>query len=221
MDKCPGKFFTRRGFLKTSALTAAALSMGGVTGVFLPLSSAAKGEEGQLGFLHNQDTCIGCNQCVTACQKINSLPKEIKWRRLIGKKGETRPYLLSISCNHCADCACIKVCPTNAYEKRAKDGVVIHHPEKCVGCKYCLFACPYHAPQFEEKTGTVGKCNFCYQRLDAGKDPACVKACPEAALQYGLVAKLTKTERATFQPDGLPDPNTTKSSLVVVPPKKK
>jgi molybdopterin-containing oxidoreductase family iron-sulfur binding subunit len=114
---------------------------------------------------------------------------------------------LPVLCNHCVEPACVDVCPTGASYKR-EDGVVLVDPEKCIGCRYCMVACPYNARYFstgnghsyfpemeltpyeevrkdEHVVGTVGKCNFCVDRIAEGKEPACVQACPCVARIFG------------------------------------
>ena len=91
-------------------------------------------------------------------------------------------YFLSVACHHCERPACLAACPSGAYEKRA-DGIVVHHEEKCIGCRYCEMACPFGAPRYSEEKGVMTKCHLCHHRLDGGERPACVAACPTEALQ--------------------------------------
>ncbi|MHB8074666.1 4Fe-4S dicluster domain-containing protein [Desulfosporosinus fructosivorans] len=162
---------------------------------------------------------MGCRSCEKACQEANQQAKEIehvKWRRVLSEDGNKGKVFLSISCNHCAEPACVKVCPVKAYTKRA-DGIVVHNPEKCVGCKYCLYACPYHAPQFSEDTQRISKCHFCYKRQDQGQQPACVAACPTKALGCGKLSELKKTQGGVAELNGLPSAEITKPSWVIIP----
>ena len=91
-------------------------------------------------------------------------------------------YNLSIACNHCVHPKCAGVCPVDAYEVRP-DGVVLIDPQKCIGCGYCAWACPYDAPQMDRSVGSMTKCNLCCDNLDAGLPPACVAACPLRCLE--------------------------------------
>ena len=214
---------TRRSVLKIGALTAAAVAVGVPLGSLKAESvKAAASEQGkpvQLGFLHDQSKCIGCKMCAKTCKSTNKWEKGHEWRQVYEKEVNGEPVYLSMSCNHCADPACAKVCPVGAYTKREKDGIVVHDPKKCVGCAYCTYACPYHAPQFvKEGTGAVNKCHFCYARQDNGEKPACVDACPVEALQYGDINEL-KNAKGAIAPTigGLPSPSITKPSFVIIP----
>ena len=138
--------------------------------------------------------CIGCYECVLACKAEHFLPPDIYWNRLlIGEKGkypQVTKLIYSIRCNHCADPACVKVCPTGATQQR-EDGIVWVDEDKCVGCRYCMIACPYQARTFYEdgdaeyfpgqgltehekigkilyphEAGVVQKCVFCKERID-------------------------------------------------------
>jgi len=96
-----------------------------------------------------------------------------------------------MSCMHCANPACEKVCPTGAIRKRAEDGVVLVDQSRCIGCRYCASACPFGAPQFEPG-GTMIKCDMCPDRLAEGKQPACAATCPTGALHFGTLDELAE-----------------------------
>lgn len=216
MDKSEKFMISRRNALKSGALFAGALAVGSV----LPSKIAQAIPDDpdyseQLGFIHDQTKCIGCRKCSTACKKTNQWEDGAKWRRVVSS-GRPEVYL-SMSCNHCDKPICAMVCPVKAYEKRDKDGIVIHDKEKCVGCKYCLYACPYHAPQYSEETGRITKCHFCYERQKKGLKPACVEACPTGALNFGKIADLRKTQGGVAQLEGMPNPDWTQPSLVIIP----
>lgn len=184
----------------------------------------------QLGFHVDQAYCTGCKACQIACKDKNDLPVGISWRRVVEytgggwttdpKAGTFTPnvftYYTSVSCNHCEDPICVKVCPTTAMSK-GEDGIVSVDPEKCVGCRYCEWACPYSAPQYDADAGVMSKCDFCADYLAEGKDPACVAACPSRALTFGEIDELRAThgDRADVAP--LPDPSVTRPSLVITP----
>ena len=212
---------TRRTALKLGALTMAAVAVGVPMGsskkASVKAAGAESGESKQLGFLYDQTKCINCKMCAKACKETNNWEPGAEWRKVYVAEG--KKVYLSMSCNHCADPACLKVCPVRAYTKREKDGIVQHDTKKCVGCAYCLYACPYHAPQFVKSgTGAVTKCGFCAEIQDQRGKPACVSKCPVGALTYGDVTELRNTPGAV-EPEicGLPPVSITHPSLVIIP----
>ncbi len=183
----------------------------------------------QYGFYFNSSVCTGCKACQIACKDKWDLPVGTTWRRVAEYTGgEWTPsadnsytqnvftYYTSVACNHCENPACVEVCPTQAMQKR-EDGIVLIDQSQCIGCRYCEWACPYGAPQFDAQKGVMSKCNFCYDALDAGGKPSCVTACPSRALDFGELEELrTKYgNEAAFAP--LPDASITSPSLVITP----
>lgn len=134
--------------------------------------------------------CIGCQACTVACKFQNNVP-EGQYRTItpaIGPIG-TYPNLKMTfekeACQMCSNTPCVKVCPTKASYVN-EDGVVLIDANKCVGCKYCMTACPYHARFINEETGAADKCTFCYEdRVSKGNKPACVTTCVGGALSFG------------------------------------
>ncbi len=141
------------------------------------------------GFVLDLHRCVGCNACVLACRIENGRVRDAAWRRVLPLNLARRPggptYSLSVACHHCDAPACLTGCPANAYEQRA-DGIVIHHEDRCIGCRYCEMTCPFGTPQYDAERGVMSKCHFCAPRVDAGREPACVAACPTGALTRGL-----------------------------------
>lgn len=139
------------------------------------------------GFVFDLDRCAGCQACVIACTIENRAEQGINWRQVYTFNARNHPDLplfhLSLACHHCAEPACLEACPTLAYSVDPRTGAVILDPGKCMGCKYCTWACPYDAPRYNAAKGTTEKCHFCYWRLQEGLRPACVSACPLGALQ--------------------------------------
>lgn len=182
----------------------------------------------QLGFHIDQTYCTGCRACQVACKDKNDLPVGVTWRRVVEYTGgswrtdqdtftpNVFSYYTSVACNHCTDPICVEVCPTKAMHKGA-DGIVSVDADLCVGCRYCEWACPYSAPQFDADAGVMTKCNFCADLLEQGQDPACVAACPSRVLHYGEIDDLRARygDRADVEP--LPDPSITHPNLVVTP----
>ncbi len=164
-----------------------------------------------------------CNLCMDTCHKIHNVPKfdnpkdEVKW---IWKeefehafpsynhhpvKEDILHNPVTVLCNHCENPPCVKVCPTKATWKRKKDGIVMMDMHRCIGCRYCVAACPYGSRSFNWRDprpgikeidkgyptrtkGVVEKCNFCAERLARGQIPACVEVCPEKAMMFGNMA---------------------------------
>jgi Fe-S-cluster-containing dehydrogenase component len=139
-----------------------------------------------VGFVVDLNRCVGCGACVLACRLENGWGPETPWRRVLPlnlrRHGGGPTYFLSLACHHCEEPACLKACPSAAYEQRA-DGIVVHHETRCLGCRYCEMACPFGAPRFDPARGIVTKCHFCRQRVEQGALPACVAACPTEALR--------------------------------------
>jgi tetrathionate reductase subunit B len=164
------------------------------------------------GFGVSVDKCIGCARCVAACKTENDVPREPffyrTWveRYIIPRKGETevtnihmglppeaqapssksilRSFFVPKLCNQCENPACVQVCPVGATFK-TDDGVILVNDRTCIGCRYCIQACPYGARYLHPKTNTADKCTFCYHRLQKGLLPACVEVCPTQARVIG------------------------------------
>jgi DMSO reductase iron-sulfur subunit len=146
-------------------------------------------------FTFDASACSGCKACQEACKDKNNLPVGVMWRRVIEVSGggwvaqngtwenSVFAYNLSIACNHCVHPKCAGVCPTDAYVHRA-DGIIYIDPDKCMGCGYCSWACPYNAPRYNPDLGQMSKCNFCFDNIDAGLPPSCVAACPMRVLNF-------------------------------------
>lgn len=142
----------------------------------------------QKGFVFDINKCTGCEACRVACSIENRLDPGVAWRRVYTFNPQRFPgvpnFHHSLACNHCADPPCLKYCPALAYGKDPDTGAVTVDPDKCIGCKYCSWACPYDAPRFSPSTGIVEKCTFCIHRLESGLEPACVSLCPTGALGF-------------------------------------
>jgi Fe-S-cluster-containing dehydrogenase component len=163
------------------------------------------------GMVIDLQKCVGCNACSIACRQEHGTPSGILWSRVLiketGKLPTTRFEFQPLLCMHCDNPPCETVCPTGATQK-LENGIVVVDQDKCIGCRYCMTACPYSARYFnytqpnsyfpgqdqtayeaakfsEHTAGTVEKCNFCVDRVEAGLDPACVMACPAKARYFG------------------------------------
>jgi DMSO reductase iron-sulfur subunit len=146
------------------------------------------------GFRLDTNLCTGCGACAVACAIENELPWGTSWRWIETFNPRHVPglpsYHLSLACNHCADAPCMRHCPALAYAKDDVTGAVLLDPDKCIGCRYCTWACPYDAPSFDSRTGVVSKCTFCHTRQLEGLAPACVQQCPTGALTFGELETL-------------------------------
>lgn len=151
--------------------------------------------------------CIGCKACQIACKVWNKLPAEetriiteneyvnppsfsadtwcyVKFSEVKGKEGIIKWRMASLRCMHCLEPTCVSVCPTKAL-KKLPEGPVVYDPSRCIGCKYCVEACPWNVPHFDEEKKVISKCVFCVDRIKAGMVPACVANCQTGALQFG------------------------------------
>ncbi len=134
--------------------------------------------------------CIGCQACTVACKFENRVP-EGQYRTKAPAIGPTGTYpkvkmwFEKEACQMCKDAPCVGVCPTKASHVN-QDGVILVDVNKCVGCKYCITACPYDARFINRETGAADKCTFCYEtRVSKGQKPACVSTCVGGALAFG------------------------------------
>lgn len=143
--------------------------------------------EKKLGMLIDLSLCIGCNACAVACKQENGVPENRfntwieSWDVAVG--GLIKRANLPKLCNHCEDAPCVKVCPTGA-TRRTEEGVVVVDEDKCIGCKYCMAACPFQV-RWQADSGEVHKCSFCYHRTSKGMLPACVATCVTRARIFG------------------------------------
>lgn len=143
------------------------------------------------GMVHDESLCIGCTACTDACRTVNKVPEgvsrlEIVRSKAIGDYPDAKYGFTRVSCQQCENPPCVYVCPTNAAFKDLKTGIIDVNSDKCVGCGYCLAACPYQIRFFHPETKSADKCDFCRStNLAEGKQPACVESCPTKALTFG------------------------------------
>jgi Fe-S-cluster-containing dehydrogenase component len=208
---------SRRLFLRMAGSAAVATAAGAAFGC-----TAAGAGRRRLAIAIDVRRCLdlnGCRACIDACDRAHNIPAipdrahEVKWiwkepfdRALAVEDAETTAAVLRrrdvlVFCNHCDNPPCVRVCPTQATWKR-DDGIVAIDEHRCIGCRYCVAACPYGSRSFNwvdprpfvqhptsdyptRTRGVVEKCNLCEERLAVGRLPACVEACPGRAMVFG------------------------------------
>ena len=182
-------------------------------------------EDGQQYRFHfDMSKCVGCKCCEVACAEQNNNPAHVSWRRVGEVEGGVYPHTqrlhLSMGCNHCLDPSCMTGCPTRAYTKDTRTGIVLHDADACIGCEYCIWNCPYSVPAFNDERGVVGKCDMCHGRLAEGDAPACVDACPSEALAIEIVEvdQWRRKYRDEANAPGLPSADDTISTTRVTLP---
>lgn len=182
---------TRRSFLQGAAAAGAGLALGQAPGLLRSRVARAAGSTPAV--LYDLTQCAGCHFCEVACQVNKGLPPETSLISFRSAQPENFPSgafaLRRHQCMHCLDPACASVCPVAAMYK-TPEGPVIYRDERCLGCRYCMTACPYGVPQFDWDSGLldkalIRKCDFCYDRQKEGKKPACIEACPTGAVVFG------------------------------------
>jgi formate dehydrogenase iron-sulfur subunit len=180
--------------------------------------------------------CIGCKACQVACMEWNDLRDEIgtnvgvydnppdlsaqswtlmRFTEYENPKGDLEWLIRKDGCMHCADPGCLKACPAPGAIVQYANGIVDFHQENCIGCGYCITACPFDVPRISKRDGKAYKCSLCSDRVAVGLEPACIKACPTGALVFGTKEdmKLHSAERVKdlqsrgFDKAGLYDPS--------------
>ena len=209
----------RRFFLKTCA----ALGAAGAAQA-LPASTGAEASSSSThdgwGVLVDTTQCLGCRSCEVACAAENGNPEPTQLGEesvfaahrttapyqftVVNKaKGEGEPRFAKSQCMHCSVPACASACPVKALDKTV-EGPVVYHKDRCIGCRYCMIACPFDVPkyQYDQAVPYVRKCSLCPTRLAEGKPPACVENCPGGALLFGKRSELLlEARKRVYAPD--------------------
>ena len=195
----------RRGFLKAAAAGVCSAVLGTVTA---RAANEDPTHEDSIGMLYDATKCVGCNACTNACRQWNGtqpetstigiydMPTELSadtWTliQLYDDEYSDTYSFVKRQCMHCLDPACVSGCPVKALQKTAS-GPVTYDAARCIGCRYCMYTCPFHVPRFEwdEVIPVVTKCTLCADRLADGKGTACAEICPTGALIWGRRADL-------------------------------
>lgn len=180
----------------------------------------------QFGWFVDLRRCVGCHACSIACKaEQNTAPVlspltvrhgravGVNYRQVVTVDQGTYPAVtrtfVTMACNHCESPACLLSCPVAAISKDTVTGLVQIDQSACIGCRYCQWACPYGAPQFNEETRKVEKCTGCVHRVSAGLEPACVTSCPSRALTFTTDWAPTPS----VPPDGFADASLTNPSI--------
>lgn len=198
---------SRRDFLKTLGIAGA--SIAGMTPRNAKASPKNVLSDDRMGALVDTTVCIGCRKCEWACKKVHSIPtpsiEEYEDKSVFenmrrpntgaltvinaydNPKNPDKPINVKVNCMHCDHPACVSACIVGAFSKQ-ENGSVIWDGSKCIGCRYCMVACPFQIPAFEYDTAfqpDILKCDFCYNKIKEGQIPACVEICPVEAITYG------------------------------------
>lgn len=205
----------RRDFLKIAAAAGCAGLIGDAREV---LAKELTGWPNAMGMLTDTTLCIGCRKCEAACNEVNNLlPPSTSFedKRVFNSKRRTSAYAYTvvnrfpdpikkgewiyskIQCNHCQEPACASACLVGAF-KKTPEGAVKYNKDVCIGCRYCMVACPFNIPAYEYYnafTPEVRKCTLCLPRLQNGEVPACASICPREAITFGKRSQLIRIAR--------------------------
>ena len=211
---------SRRGFIQTASAAVGALAIGKPAKAD---SAPAGTADGQHSVLVDTVVCIGCRKCEWACNNQHKLSTRslasyedksvfAKMRRpdhdaytvvneFANPAAGAKPFTVKVQCMHCLQPACVSACIVGALKKDST-GPVVYDAWKCIGCRYCMVACPFQIPAYEYHDATspeVMKCTFCLERLKAGEKPACVGICPNEALTFGTRREMLDLARARIR----------------------
>jgi len=208
-----------------------------ISGHFGPVPGRGMQRESEVCKLVDTTTCIGCKACEVACVEWNEMPFQsttfnnsyqtmpettwhfwnlIKFNEHERDDGTLMWLMRKDQCMHCAEPGCLEACPADGAIVQYANGIVDFQQDKCIGCQYCVTGCPFNIPKFNSATKKVYKCTLCSDRVGAGLEPACIKACPTGCLHFGTKddMKLLAEQRARqlrefggFEKAGVYDPS--------------
>jgi len=160
-----------------------------------------------VAILYDATLCIGCKLCEQACAERNQLPyddglaeqQKLSFQKLTAVLTRDDKFMRRL-CMNCADPACASVCPVGAFQKTAA-GPVVYDQTRCMGCRYCMLACPFQVPAYEwnKRLPIVKKCDMCADRVAAGQATACTEICPTSATKFGPRDELIAEARARIR----------------------
>jgi len=206
---------SRRKFLGAAAVGAGALSTATAEASTVEYF---EGYPGRYGLLHDTTLCVGCRSCEVACAKVNALPEPKEpvgdldvfesvrrttataftvVNRYREAEGGEPPVYRKLQCMHCNEPCCATVCLVHAFTK-TPEGPILYDPDVCIGCRYCVMACPYYALAYEYDNPIdpkVMRCTMCYPRIKEGLNPGCADACPAGAITFGRRDELLEVAR--------------------------
>jgi carbon-monoxide dehydrogenase iron sulfur subunit len=151
------------------------------------------------------DKCNACKSCEIACAVEHSVSKDL--RQAIHEDPTPRPrvsvekglnFSVPLQCRQCANAPCIALCPTDALYRVDQDSPVLLDEEKCIGCNWCVLACPFGVIRLDDGRKVVLKCDQCFQRVQRGELPACVSACPTGALAFKVLEEVAADRRRAY-----------------------
>lgn len=162
------------------------------------------------GFLIDASRCIDCRACLVACSVENNVSMKntriwIKETGVTGEFPDLKRYTAPFHCMHCVDPSCVSACTVGALQQN-EDGIIVYDDDRCIGCRYCMYACPFEVPHFEwsKQFSLITKCDLCVSRLAEGEtEPACAATCPTDAIQFGSRGDMLALahERIRSQPE--------------------
>ncbi len=208
---------TRRDFIRAMAAGAGTVCLGSSASAVSSVEEFS-GYPDRVGMLVDLSLCIGCRKCEEACKRSNELPpvsvpledksvfEQVRRtdadnytvvNRFGGTEPDQNPVYVKKQCMHCEEPACASACLVGAL-KKSREGPVVYNKDICLGCRYCMIACPFYIPAYEYHNPTspkIRKCTLCYERIKSGGMPACAEICPNEAITFGKRSELINLAR--------------------------